>query len=563
MVKYISDLKIKTKLLLLLFIPLSVLVVFGIISFVLMNKTKINSKTYIEIIKNKDLVADILPPPAYIIESYLTVYQLLNNTDKASVEIFVEKLKRLKKEYFVREEYWDNVLQEGEIKTFLTVNSKDPALEFFRITEEEFIPAVKEGNSAKANTILTNKLQPLYEEHRSAIDKISSLAIIKSSEIEKESSTLIKNSTIGLVLFTVIALFITAIIGTIVTKIITASLSQTLISFKAMASGNGDLSKRIKIYSKDEIGELSENFNEFCANLQLMVRQIITSATTLSAAAEELSTTSTQIAGNADEMSAQSNTVAAATEEATTNVQNISKTSEIMATSIQGVAISIEELNLSLNEVARNCQQESQIALNANDRAKSTNKVIEKLNNAAIEISKVVAIINDIADKTNLLALNATIEAARAGSAGKGFAVVANEVKELANQTSKATKEIRKQVDTMQSNTSEAVHTIDDISGVIKTINEISQTIVSAVEEQTSTVREVARNMGLTNSSITEMALNITESAKGLEEVSRNISSLSTASKDTAKGVVYVKQSSNELAKLSANLQQIVSQFKV
>jgi methyl-accepting chemotaxis protein len=220
-------------------------------------------------------------------------------------------------------------------------------------------------------------------------------------------------------------------------------------------------------------------------------------------------------------------------------------------------------MSSSLNEVAKNCQKESQIAANANNQAKSTRDLMERLGVSSKEIGKVIEVINDIADQTNLLALNATIEAASAVEAGNGFAVVANEVKELAKQTAQATDQIGRQIEEMQNNTGNAVAAIEEITKIIEEINSISNTIVAAVEEQSATVNEIAKSVGGASQAATEIAKNVGESAKGLIEVSSNIQGVNKAATDTASGIGQIKQSAQDLAALASGLQKIVGQFKI
>jgi methyl-accepting chemotaxis protein len=234
-----------------------------------------------------------------------------------------------------------------------------------------------------------------------------------------------------------------------------------------------------------------------------------------------------------------------------------------MSSSSQSVAAAIEQMSASLNDVARNCQKESQIAAEANQYAKKSSQVMDQLGTAAKSIGKVVVVISDIANQTNLLALNASIEAASAGDAGKGFSVVANEVKALSQKTARATMEIEKQIAEMQSNAESAILSIEAVSRIIEDVNAISQTIVSAVEEQSATVNEISRNIVGVSAGATQVSKNVSESAMGLSEVASTISGVNAGVAETAHGTQQVKTSANELSLLSEKLKELLSQFKI
>ena len=173
---------------------------------------------------------------------------------------------------------------------------------------------------------------------------------------------------------------------------------------------------------------------------------------------------------------------------------------------------------------------------------------MNRLGQSSAEIGSVVKLITSIAQQTKLLALNATIEAARAGTAGKGFAVVANEVKELANETAKATDQITQKIHAIQVDTEKSTEALTEISGVIARMNDISGTIATAVEEQTATTNEIARN--------------VAEAARGGAQVTDNIESVAQAAKSTSGGAQDTLASAGELARMAADLQKTVGQFK-
>jgi methyl-accepting chemotaxis protein len=267
------------------------------------------------------------------------------------------------------------------------------------------------------------------------------------------------------------------------------------------------------------------------AQLKDVLGKVGDNAATLSAASEELTASSQQMTGNSQETSAQAGVVSAAAEQVSRNVQT--------------VATGTEEMSASIREIAKNANEAAKVATSAVRMADTTNQTVNKLGESSAEIGKVIKVITSIAQQTNLLALNATIEAARAGEAGKGFAVVANEVKELAKETAKATEDIGQKIEAIQSDTKGAVEAIQEISSIINQINDISNTIASAVEEQTATTNEIGRN--------------VSEAAKGSAEIAQNITTVAEAARGTNDGANDTLRASQELAKMASDLQAIVS----
>ena len=269
-------------------------------------------------------------------------------------------------------------------------------------------------------------------------------------------------------------------------------------------------------------------------NLTQLLAKIEQNSEGLTASSAELTGISQQMAGAAEETAVQANVVSAASEQVSKNV-------EIVATSAEELMASIREISKSSNEAAR-------VAKNASGVAEQTNLRIGKLGQSSIEIGQVIKVITSIAQQTNLLALNATIEAARAGEAGKGFAVVANEVKELAKQTAQATEEIGQKIGAIQTDTRDAVDAIAEITTIINQVNDISNTIASAVEEQTVTTTEIGRN--------------VQEAAKGSGEITNNIAGVAIAAKTTAEGAQNVQRSSQSVSEMAGQLGILVTQDK-
>ncbi len=274
---------------------------------------------------------------------------------------------------------------------------------------------------------------------------------------------------------------------------------------------------------RTEMAAVTKNFAE---GIEVVVRNLTTAAGSLRASAEHL----TETAGRT-----------------LTETSNVANASEQASANVQTVAAAAEELSASISEIRRQVYDASKVAQRAVEEAEKTTGTVRGLAEAAQKIGEVVNLINDIAAQTNLLALNATIEAARAGEAGKGFAVVAGEVKNLANQTAKATEDIQNQVTAIQAETQHAVAAISDIARTIGTISDITQAVASAVDEQGKATQEIA--------------VNVQRASAGTSEVSVSISSVTEYASNTGTSAETVLQAANALSGESGQLRDQVSSF--
>jgi methyl-accepting chemotaxis protein len=300
------------------------------------------------------------------------------------------------------------------------------------------------------------------------------------------------------------------------------------------AATQGDLTREMTVRGDDAVGQMSAGLAAFFANARGNIANIAQTAQVLASSSQELTSVSQQMAANAGETASQANVASAAAEQVSKNVTTVST--------------GAEEMGASIKEIAKSANEAARVATSAVKVAEKTNATVAKLGESSAEIGNVIKVITSIAQQTNLLALNATIEAARAGEAGKGFAVVANEVKELAKQTARATEDISRKIEAIQADTKGAVEAIAQIGNIINQINDIQNTIASAVEEQTATTGEISRN--------------VAEAARGSGEIARSITGVAQAARGTTESAGNTRSSADELSRLALNLQKLVSQFK-
>ncbi len=536
---WIRDISVKAKLLALVGTFVLAFAAFGILSYDTLREVKVHGPYYQRIVQGKDIIADVLPPPKYIIEAYLLVHRLLEEPDPAAVKELVEKSRLLRRHpakkdgYEDRHAYWLQQNLTDLVGQYLMKDSYDPAMEFFRIRDDEFIPLILKGEREKARVLANSTLKALYEQHRKAVDEVVSRAEQRNRDDEAAAHEVI-SSRAGL-LFAVGTgtILLVSILCLLLIRQISSPLARLTAVTESVA--RCELGAKVEYAaSKDEFGRMSASLNQAVSVVRTSMQSIGQNAQSLSSAAQQLTSVSQQLSSNAEETSAQANLVSTAGEEVSKNIQS--------------VATGAEQMGASIKEIARNAAEAARVATSAVKMAEKTNETVSKLGEGSAEIGKVVKLITSIAEQTNLLALNATIEAARAGEAGRGFAVVANEVKELAKETSRATDDISQRVEAIQKDTKGAVDFIRQIGAIINQINEIQTTTATAVEQQTATTGEIGRSMA--------------EAARGSSEIARNIVGVAKAAQSTTAGAAETQRAAVSLAKMAEELRGLVTRFK-
>ncbi|XVV16829.1 methyl-accepting chemotaxis protein [Actinoplanes sp. CA-131856] len=418
----------------------------------------------------------------------------------------------------------------------------DPALidelqsnwdDYVAVAKNKMLPAGTRNALVEWANLRDNEAKPILDKinaNTTALDKAETADATKNSDAANDAYT--SSRTFSLITL-IVGLAVALVLGLWVARKIVQSLVKVTVVCDGLA--DGDLTRTTGLESRDEPGRMGRSLDSAMARLRATVTTIENSAASLAGASERLTDTSTHIAASAEETSVQAQAVSAAAEQVSRSVDTVSAGSE--------------EMGASIREISQNAAEAARVAAEAVSVTATTSATMGKLGESSAEIGNVIKTITSIAEQTNLLALNATIEAARAGDAGKGFAVVASEVKDLAQETARATEDISRRVEAIQADTSGAVAAIEEISIVIERISEFQTTIASAVEEQTATTAEMNRS--------------VAEAAGGTGEIAENITGVAEAARMTSQSVTETQEATAELARMSSELRSVVSAFRV
>ena len=436
--------------------------VFGFTTWYTLDQVRVQGRIYNEIVTGKDLIADILPPPEYIIESYLVARQLNDETDSTRISELIERGDRLRVDYESRHEFWLRTLPQDSMKDLMTVTAYRSAMQFFQLRDEAFIPAIRAGDRERAKSVLA-QMNQRYEAHRLAIDQVVALATQRNAAYETKSAQVIGNQSRLLV---ILGLAILLVVGFM--AIYANRTARDLSSRIQMASevanrvASGDLATEVPNSNRDdEAGRLLQAIHKMTLSLRGLVTRAKQASIELMSTATEFAATSRQQEATVQSFGASTNQIAAA-------VKQISATSAELLSTMEGVnAVAGQTAGMAEDGQAglRNLDNTMErLAGAANTMAARLAAIREE----AAEITGVVTTISKVADQTNLLSINAAIEAEKAGEQGLGFLVLAREIRRLADQTAVATLDIEQMVKQMQTAVSAGVMEIDRFAEEVK-----------------------------------------------------------------------------------------------
>jgi methyl-accepting chemotaxis protein WspA len=511
---------------------------------------RVNGPIYDRIIKRKGAMGEMEPSVLYAIRSYYTVGQLRDTTDPAEIRQLRDRYRDLETNYHERRDYWVKELGEGPMKEGLTGAVHQTAIDFFRAIDEEFLPALDKGDKKESvNQIFMTRLKPRFEEHSKAVARTMEQAKRTTDEEETKVHDRAQFWELFMIVVGVLTVGLVGTLGWFITRGIVNTTGTLITRVQEMGQGAGDLTARVKITSKDEIGQLGGGINAVIAKIQNVVKQAREASVQLLSAAAQIAATGRQ---------------------QETTVQGLTSSSAEIAASVREISATGKELAGTMNEVSSRAGQAAELAgagrtgLSAMESAmqqlvESTASISSKLGvirEKADSISTVVTTITKVADQTNLLSINAAIEAEKAGEYGRGFLVVAREIRRLADQTAVATLDIENMVRLMQDAVSAGVMQMDKFSGEVRadqaTVAEINSQMAKIIEE----VHGLSSRFRIVNEGVRNQSL-------GADQINEAMGHLTTAARQSQAALEELNQTAGNLRSAVESLNKEIGQFTV
>ena len=559
-----------------------------VISTYTISKTSIGSNTYKSIESSKDLLADILPPPLYVIETYLDALQTVSTTDAASLDKLYASI-ALHKQAFQRQyELWRASNIDATIKTILNQELYPTGVAVFDVIETKLKPALQSKNTAEAENIILHQLTPAYQKHRAVVDKLAVLLDDYSKKVAEEGRSVVATGRIFFTVMFICGLAFIAAISLAIAMGIIKPLRECIGFAKDIS--NGSLDAEMTLQRTDDFGTLATSLNTMLTEL----KRKISFAEEKSQLAEHEVAKATRAAQEAHEARQKveenrnrlietvhrlenvAGVVASATEQLSTRVDQASHGADEQSGRVRETATAMEQMNATVLEVAKNSQQAASASSHTRGQAQEGASIVNNavkgiegvrtqslairedmavLGKQADGIGQVMGIIADIADQTNLLALNAAIEAARAGDAGRGFAVVADEVRKLAEKTMTATRDVGRAVCEIQEGTRKNISSVETVVAAIESAASLS---INSGES----LKRILEFVDQVNDQVQSIATASEEQSATSEEINRSVEQIATISAETAQAMEHAAKSLTDLMQQTTELHGLIQDMK-
>ena len=513
-----------------------------------LSRVKVNGPIYHDIVQQKDLLADILPPPEYLIEAYLVSHQMMD-ADKAKLPAMIEKERALAKDFEDRHQYWQTELPDGASKRLIADKSYQPGKEMLALMEGELIPALQRGDT-KAAAAAQERVTQKYEAHRAAIDELVNVANAASAEQEKDAAASVSQQTWLSVILALVFLALGIGVSTWIVRDVTHQLGGDPAYAAEVVKdiAQGDLTRTIDTMPGDARSLLA-GMKQMQSSLHDVIGKIHDAAARLGDASESMAATAQQVADGSSQQSDSTASIAASVEQMTVSISVVTdsaKTAHALAdearqSSIEG-ARHVKETIGEINTIAGSVT--------------SSTQVVRVLGEQSDKISGIVGVIREIADQTNLLALNAAIEAARAGEQGRGFAVVADEVRKLAEKTASSTQEISDMIAEIQQGTQTAVRQMEQGTAQV----EKGVSVAAATGDAMSSIEAGA---GKVLVAVDEISTALQEQSTASTQISQGVERIAQMTEENSAAVNEVSRAAGELQKLAKALTENVGRFRL
>ena len=510
----------------------------------------VGGPTYTRIIQSKDIVADVLPPPGYIIETHLSAYQAVDTSDPAEWRELRQRMLRLETEFDARRAHWLQTLPQSQLKEAMTVRAWNPGHQYFEVVKRDFIPALDAGERERAHRILRERLGPLYRTHRDAVDQVVILANARAVQDEQAANEALSESRWVLIILAGLVLLVLAFAGWMVQRA-TAHLKEQIAGVTQVARrvAAGDLSPVSVNGSGIDTTDLVDSIKSMTGSLNSLVTRVKHASVTLTGTAAQLAATSREQDSMVQTLSSSTAETAATSKQISATSLGLQKTMEDVA-SLSGRAAEVAESGrVGLGQMRSSVESLEKATVSISDKLAS-------IRDRASDITTVVTTMSKVAEQTNLLSVNAAIEAEKAGEQGRGFLVVAREIRRLADQSAVASLDIEHMVRQMQSAVTSGVMEMDrfaeNVRRVAGTTTGVADQLGEVIQQmQALTGRIDAVNEGMQSQTI------------GARQISDAMISVKDGASQTAAAVSELKLAADGLESAVSSLREDIARFSV